>query len=382
VHGRVKAKLHGNLHLGIRQAKSAGEEWRLMRKIGLIWVLACTAVIARAEALLPTADGTTWPYESNEELGGPAAGAPTTVPVVVSVGRQTFDGKEFLKFETRTDDVLTRTELMTLDEHGLVCHVRGGKDGRMAKLDPPQTLVPATLKVGDAWESDGELAGMEVRQRFKVVDEGPVRVAAGSFRAFHIHCEDASVMSVMLDRWFVPGVGFVKETTVVRGPTGGLLQRATLELQKKPELVAKPQASPSPTAAAPSPTATPPIRGPEVQTVPAQPGKKLIVEVSTDPGGGLKTEFKSNVENIYVRWRGRGLPEGARVRVAWVAEDVGDLVEPNFIIDETESVAPAPDASARFTLGRPPDGWAEGKYRVEFYVNDELEETIRVTIIK
>jgi hypothetical protein len=353
-----------------------------MRKIGLIGMIACTAVLARAETLLPTADGTTWQYESTEELGGPAAAAPTTVPSVVRVGRQTFDGKEFLKFETRTDDLLTRTELMTLDEHGLVCHVRGGKDGRMAKLDPPQTLVPATIKVGDAWESDGEVAGMEVRQRFKVAGQDPVRVPAGNYRAFRIHCEDASVMSVVLDRWFVPGVGFVKETTVVRGPTGGLLQRATLELQKPPVIVAMPQPSPSPTAAPPIRTPTPPIRGPEIQTEPAQAGKKLIVEVSTDPAGGLKTEFKSNVENIYVRWRGRGLPAGARVRVAWVAEDVGDLVEPNFIVDETESVAPAPDASARFTLGRPPDGWAEGKYRVEFYVNDELEETIRVTIVK
>lgn len=353
-----------------------------MRKIALIGVLVCTATIARAEPLLPTADGTIWQYESTEELGGPAAAVPTTVPLVVSVGRQTSDGKEFLKFETRTDDVLTKTELMTLDEHGLVCHVRGGKDGRMAKLDPPQTLVPATIKVGDSWESDGEVAGMEVRQRFKVVGEEPVRVPAGNFRAFHIHCDDASVMSVVLDRWFCPGVGFVKETTVVRGPTGGLLQRATLELQKPPVIIAKPQVSPSPTAAPPSQTPTPPIRGPEVQSAPAQPGKKLIVEVSTDPTGGLKTEFKSNVENIYVRWRGRGLPEGARVRVAWVAEDVGDLVEPNFIVDETESVAPTPDASARFTLGRPPDGWAEGKYRIEFYVNDELEETIKVTIVK
>src|ERR1700716_1110766 len=232
---RSKGKLHGNLHLGIRQAKSVGEECRLMKKIGLIGMIACTAAIVRAEALLPTADGTTWEYESTEELGGPAAAAPTTVPLVVSVGRQTFEGKEFLKFETRTDDVLTRTELMTLDEHGLVCHVRGGKDGRMTKLDPPQTLVPATMKVGDAWESDGEVAGMEVRQRFKVVGEDPVRVPGGSFRAFHIHCEDASVMSVVLDRWFVPGVGFVRETTVVRGPTGGILQRATLELQKTPE---------------------------------------------------------------------------------------------------------------------------------------------------
>jgi hypothetical protein len=355
-----------------------------MRKMGLIGMVVCTAVIARAETLLPTAEGTTWQYQSTEELGGPAAAPATTVPVVVSVGRQIFDGKEFLKFETRTDDVLTRTELMMVDEHGLVCHVRGGKDGRMAKLDPPQTLIPATMKIGDTWESDGEVAGMEVRQRFKIIGEESIHVAAGSYRTFHIRCEDASVMSVVLDRWFFPGVGFVKETTVVRGPTGGLLQRATLELQKPPTVVAKPEPSPLPssTVAPPTQTPTPPLRGPEIQTVPAQAGKKLIVEVSTDPAGGLKTEFKSNVENIYVRWRGRGLPEGARVRVAWVAEDVGDLVEPNFIVDETESVAPTPDASARFTLGRPPDGWAEGKYRVEFYVNDELEETIRVTIVK
>src|ERR1700716_2220920 len=97
---------------------------------------------------------------------------------------------------------------------------------------------------------------------------------AGNFRAFHIHCEDASVMSVVLDRWFFPGVGFVKETTVVRGPTGGLLQRATLELQKPPTGVAKPQPSPSPTPAPPTQTPTPPLRGPEIQTLPAQAGKK------------------------------------------------------------------------------------------------------------
>jgi hypothetical protein len=318
-----------------------------------------------------------------EELGGPAAAVPTTVAVSVSVGRQTFDGKEFLKFETRTDDVVTRTELMTLDDRGLVCHARAGKDGRMARLDPPQTVVPAALKVGDSWESDGEVAGVEVHQRFRVVSEEQIYVPAGSYRAFRIHCEDASVMSVALDRWFYPKVGFVKETTVVRGPTGGLLQKTMLELQKPPEVVAKPEPTPSPTPTiVPTQSPTPPIRGPEIQTEPAHPNQKLSVEVSTDPTGGMKTEFKSDVANIYVRWRGHGLPEGARIRVAWIAEDVGDLVEPNFIIDETESVAPEPDATARFTLGRPPDGWAEGKYRVEFYVNDELEETIRVTIVK
>ena len=355
-----------------------------MRTAHLLVILGLPVALARAEPLLPTEDGTTWQYEMTEELGGPAAAPPSTTSVVMRIGRQNSGGKEFIKLETVTDDTISRTELMTLDDRGWLCHFRAGKDGRMAKLDPPQTIVPAALKAGATWDTDGEVAGMEMREHFVVDKEEPVTVAAGSFRAFHLHCEDSSVMSAKLDRWFVPGIGFVKETTVVRGPTGGLLQRTTLELQKRPEVVAKPSPSPTPTptASVAQSSPTPPIRGPSVETDPAKAGKKLSVEVSTDPSGGSKSEFKSDAQNIYVRWHGHGLPVGARVRVAWIAEDVGDLVEPNFVVDETESVAPAPDASARFTLGRPPDGWAEGKYRVEFYINDELEETVKVTIAK
>jgi hypothetical protein len=369
--------------LHIRQPEAVGEQSPLMRKLGLAALLVFAVVAARgADQLLPTADGTTWHYDSTEEFGGPAASPAVNSVVTVRIGRQTFDGKEFVKFETLTDEAVTKIELMTVGDKGVLCHMRGGKDGRMAKLDPPQTIIPGALKVGDSWDSDGEVAGMEMRQHFTVTGEELVRVAAGSFRALRIHCGDSSVMSIALDRWFVAGVGFIKETTVVRGPTGGLLQRVTLELQKRPEVVAKPEVAPSPSVAPPVTTPSPPFRGPEIETKPSSPGKKLIVEVSSDPGGGSTTEFKSDVENIYVRWHGRGLPKGANVRVAWIAEDVGDLVEPNFIVDETETVAPDPDSSARFTLGRPPDGWAEGKYRLEFYVNDELEETIRVMIVK
>jgi hypothetical protein len=353
-----------------------------MRKLGFVFLLTLAVVAARADSLFPTDDGLNWQYQSHEEFGGPTAAAPDDGTMTVRLSHATQEGKEFLKLETLDDDVLIRTELITADEHGTVCHFRAGKDGRLAKLDPPQVMVPAALKAGDTWESDGEVAGMEIHQRFKVVAEEMVHVAAGGFRAFHIHCDDSSVMSVALDRWFVPGVGFVKEVTVLRGPTGGLLQRTVLELQERPKVIAKPEPTPSPSVAPrPVETPSPPIRGPEVEMGPST-GKRLLVEVSTDPGGGSKTEFKSDVENIYVRWHGRGLPEGARVRVVWIAEDVGGLVEPNFIVDETETVAPASDSSARFTLGRPPDGWAEGKYRVEFYVNDEIEETVRVTIVK
>jgi hypothetical protein len=353
-----------------------------MRKLGFTAIVIFLAGLARAEQLLPTAEGTTWLYQSTEEVGGPDAAPAVRSAITIRAGKQLFEGKEFVKLETLADDVISKTELVTVNDQGVVCAARGDREGKIVKLDPPATIIPATLKVGDTWDSEGEVAGMEMRQHFTVPAEEMVRVPAGAFRAFHIHTADSSVMSITLDRWFVPGVGFVKETTVVRGPTGGLLQRLTLELQKRPEVVAKPEVTPSPSAARPSPTPTAPIRGPEIETLPVPPGKKLTVEVSADPGGGSKTEFKSDVANIYVRWHGRGLAEGARVRVAWVAEDVGDLVEPNFIVDETETIAAAPDASARFTLGRPPDGWAEGKYRLEFYVNDELEETVRVTIAK
>ncbi len=363
-----------------------------MRNSFLAAVLFFAAVSVRAEAILPTAEGTTWEYEATETITG---AAPVRSTITVRASKQLLDGKEVVKLETLSGNVVSKTELVSVDENGIACLARSGKDGKITKLNPPQPIIAGPLKVGAKWELEGEAAGMKMQQRFTVLAEESVTVPAGNFRAFHLQCEDSSFMSIKLDRWFVPGTGFVKETTVVRGP--GMLQRITLELNKMAEVLSKPVASPSPAAPKPaeqpsksSPTpasavssATPPsepAESPEEKA--ATPAKKLTVEVSSEPAGGLKTQFKSDVVNIYVRWHGHELPDRARVRVAWVAEDVGDLVEPNFIIDETETVVPAPDASARFTLGRPPDGWAEGKYRVEFYVDDLLVETVRVTIGK
>jgi hypothetical protein len=350
-----------------------------MRKSILAVALLLAAIPLRAEPLLPTAEGTSWEYDSMETLTG---AAPVRSVITVRSSKQVLDGTEVVKLETLSSNVVSKTELVSVDENGIACLARSGKDGKITKLNPPQPIIAAPLNVGSAWELEGEAAGMKMRQRFTVLAEENVTVPAGNFQAFHLHCEDSSLLSIKLDRWFVPGIGFVKETTVVRGP--GMLQRVTLQLNKITEVLAKPVEKPSPAAPKaaepePAPKSEPAV-SPEAQG--ATPPKKLTVEVSSDPAGGLKTQFSSDVANIYVRWHGHELPDRARVRVAWVAEDVGDLVEPNFIIDETETIAPAPDASARFTLGRPPDGWAEGKYRVEFYVDGLLIETVRVRIAK
>jgi len=343
-----------------------------MRKSFLAVALFFAAVVAHADELLPTAEGTSWEYDSTETLTG---AAPVRTVVTVRAGKQLLDGKEVIKLETLLGEVVSKTELVSVDQNGVACLARSGKDGKISKLNPPEPIIAAPLKVGATWDTKGDVLGIKMHQHFTVVAEESVTVPAGRFRAFHLQCEDSSLMSIKLDRWFVPGTGFVKETTVLRGP--GMVQRVALELNKLTEVLSKPAATPSPEAPVvsaappPEPTATPDA---------APPAKKLTAEVSSEPAGAVKTRFKSDVANIYVRWQGHDLPEGARIRVAWVAEDVGDLVEPNFVIDETESVAPAPDARARFTLGRPPDGWAGGKYRLEFYVDDSLVETLRVTI--
>jgi len=279
----------------------------------------------------------------------------------VRAGKDFLDGKEVVKLETFSGNVLSKTELLTTDEKGIACLARSGKEGKVTKLNPPERIIATPLNIGANWEKLSEVEGIKVRERFRVVGEEEVAVPAGKFRAVHLHCEDASLLSIKIDQWFVPGTGLVKETTMARGP--GMLHRTTRELRKLTPAETK------------SPT-------PESLGIPSSLSepKRLAVEVSSDPAGGSKTEFKPDVAHIYVRWFGRDLPENARVRVAWVAEDVGGLVEPGFIIDETETIAPIQNASARFTLARPPDGWAEGKYRLEFYINDSLTETVNVTI--
>jgi hypothetical protein len=354
-----------------------------MGKLFLVAALLLAVVSSRADQLFPTAEGTSWEYDSTETLTG---AAPVNSVVTVRAGKQLLDDKEVVKLETLSGNVVTKTELVSADENGIACLARSGKDGKIAKLNPREPIIAAPLEKGAAWELESEVAGIKMHQHCTVVGKESVAVPAGRFQAFHLQCEGASLMPIKIDRWFVPGTGFVKETTVVRGP--GMMQRVALELNKITTSSAAPKPaeqqpeSPPKSAAAVAPATTPsePATSPGEKTT--APSKKLTVEVSGDPAGGSKTEFKSDAANIYVRWHGHDLAEGAKVRVAWVAEDVGDLVEPNFIIDETETVAAAPDASARFTLGRPPDGWAEGKYRVEFYVDDLPVETVKVTIGK
>lgn len=315
---------------------------------------------SRADEILPTAPGTSWEFQVADSS---AAGPPVVLNVVLA-GNGTVDGREVFKLETRRGNTLEKTELVLMDEDGVVCLRRSFASGKTISYAPPQRLIPATLQVGLKWELDDEVAGTGMHQRFTVAAVEDVIVPAGTFHAFRFDCEESWPITITIRRWFVPGTGLVKDVTTTRGPTGRLLSRVTTALKKF-----------SP-AAAPLPNESP-------AAVPASvtPLPKITLAVAKEREGAPATEFSANAPTLSVRWLGENLPVGGSVRVAWIAEDVGDIVAPNFIVDETRTTILAVHAGAQFTLSRPKDGWAAGKYRVELYLDEKLMDSVRVKIV-
>src|SRR4029079_4591176 len=198
-----------------------------MRRLLLVTMLLFSPLLARGDDLIPTAEGTKWEYDSTGTLTG---STPLNSVVIVRAGKDFLDGKEVVKLETFSGNVLSKTELLTTDEQGIVCLARSGKEGKVTKLNPPERIIATPLNIGTNWEKMSEVEGIKVRERFRVVGEEEVAVPAGKFRAVHLHCEDSSLLSIKIDQWFVPGTGFVRETTMVKGP--GMLHRTTRELRK------------------------------------------------------------------------------------------------------------------------------------------------------
>jgi hypothetical protein len=220
-------------------------------------------------------------------------------------------------------------------------------------------LLPAQLNLGTKWELDDEVAGVDMHQQFTVAAEEDVTVPAGTFHAYRLEAREPWPLSIAIERWFAPGTGFVKDVTTTRGPTGRLLSRVTTVLKKF---------TPSPSLP------------PNETSAPKTDQPTIVLEVAKAREGEPATEFRSDAANIFVRWKGAHLPVGGTVRVAWVAEDVGDIAPANFIVDQTSTIVDAQETGVQFTLSRPKDGWAAGKYRVDLYLDDSLAQSVKVTI--
>jgi len=322
---------------------------------------------ALAAPLIPIAPGTAWRYNMTQEVAGGLsvpdgkvdADGKIRAPVVYRIeGTENVDGKELLKFEMHRAGVVTNTDLLTVDEHGVLCWARINLDGELVKFNPPQPMIAMPLKRDASWNFEGKAGDLKVHQHYEVTGEEDVHVPAGKFRAFRIHSEQTSPSPMTIDRWFATGTGIVKDVTTMRDTNGNLLERISLELAEPPRVTDRPEMKPE---AAP---------------------KQLSVSFAKDQFGKPSTTFSSDTPQIYARWRGQRLRRGAKVRAVWIAENIGEDFPPDYKVDEASAISESPTAHGAFALSRPEDGWAIGDYRAEFYVDDVLVETVKIKIVK
>jgi len=281
------------------------------------------------------------------------------LPVIYRLeGTEDVDGKGLLKFEMHRAGSITNTDLLTVDEHGITCWARINLDGELIKFNPPQTMVAAPLKQGATWNFDGQAGELKVHQQYNVTGEEDIEVPAGEFHAFHIRGEQSLPSRMTIDRWFVPGTGIVKDVTTMRAADGDLLERISLELAARPQIENRPEVKSEATS------------------------KRLSVTFATDQFGKPTTTFSSDTPQIYMRWEGRRLRKGAKVKAVWIAENIGEDYPQGYKVDEASAIVESQNARGAFTLARPEEGWAEGDYRVEFYVDDVLVDAAKLKIVK
>ena len=163
---------------------------------------------------------------------------------------------------------------------------------------------------------------------------------------------------MMIDRWFVPGTGIVKDVTTMVAADGDLLERISLELAVRPQVQDPPQVK-----------------------VDAAP-KRLSVTFSASQFAKPTTIFSSDTPQIYMRWEGRRLRKGAKIKAVWIAEDIGEDFPQGYKVDEASTTVETQNARGAFTLARPEEGWATGDYRVEFYIDDVFVDSAKLKIVK
>ena len=339
----------------------------MVNDLSMLWSILAAVALSSPEQIIPTNEGTAWQYNMTEEAGPGAqlsdgkeqrAGTLRASVVYRVKGTKEVDGKKLLEFEMHRAGRITNTDLLTVDEHGVQCWGRVDEAGQLTKLDPPQPIVASPITVGTIWDFDGEVTGSKVHQHYEIVGQGDITVPAGKFRGFHIHGEQTAPGPMTIDRWFVPGVGIVKDVTDTRSESGELLRRISLELTSEPKVAARPEVK---------------VRA---------EANKLTVSLGQEAVGESRNSFMSSAPKICARWQGHSLRDQAKIRVLWIAEEVEGVAPPDYTIDEATAKATASDSHGVFTLARPDAGWTPGVYRVEFYVDGTFADAVKLKITK
>jgi hypothetical protein len=357
--------------------------------------------VARAETILPTADGTTWKYQMTQEFGigvRPSAGQNVKIdpdgkvrlPTLIKVtGMEKIDGVEAHKFEWKRQGGVLKVQFLEVNDQGMFELARGNDRGDKLKYDRPQQLLSFPLKVGKQWENHGEAGGQKIDETYEVVAQEPVQVPAGKFNAYHVHVVGRQPFRSIVDRWYVPNVGAIKDVTEVEGSSGLMKTRLSFELMELPTVPEKSET----TMATPGQASTSEVTGPGPGKVKAAEAKEFADELAGEEGKGaesgtisiprsegalivsLRTEDGKNVteipegtKKIFLHSELKGT-ESASLKVVYNGPGAG----PDEMKKLGESrIHLAQDKPTEETQVNPAGGsFAPGNYQVDLFLKDE-----------
>jgi hypothetical protein len=98
--------------------------------------------------------------------------------------------------------------------------------------------------------------------------------------------------------------------------------------------------------------------------------------LTRDPATEANTEVFAPEDTFYVLVDLANAPDGTTVKAVWVAVDA-DGVDFDTVIDEAELTT----GDGRLTFDLANDQlWPEGNYKVDLYINDNLERTLECSV--
>ena len=175
----------------------------------------------------PLAPNTKWTYHLHQEVGESvhfredlaklAKGNSVDASIISQVVGTDFIGAlKYTRIESRLNGTLWLTEWDRLGPDGLMLGKAIDPNEGTKIMTPPQKMLSPTLKTGESW--DWKPFRVPLQMHVSVVGPDKVTVPAGTYDAvqvLHVMTVNAEPGTVIVrqTRWFVPGVGYVKQDT-------------------------------------------------------------------------------------------------------------------------------------------------------------------------
>lgn len=201
----------------------------------------------------PLAVGTQWTLHLSQELGpgvhfseedaALAKGNVLDLTVVSRVvGIDPVNGAKYSRIESRRNGKLWLEEWLRLGPEGLLLAKSiDHSTGDEIEMLPPQRWLSAALSPGESWNWKQSVAPVSSHTTVGTAER--IVVPAGAYDAVRVTIEttfatEGQPLKVLQVRWFVPGVGYVKQDTRAE-VAGHLLTHTLLTLEKFERAIAR-----------------------------------------------------------------------------------------------------------------------------------------------